>query len=622
MTINTRELTLGKPDAQSRTVPVVLSTETPVDRGDYVEILDHSSPASIDLSRAPLPLIESHDTRNLPIGIVDNLRLEGRKLRGLARFSNSPRGQAAFDDVQSGILRSVSVGYEYVGNPTPQGDRALLFKFRPLEVSAVSVPADPAAGFNRSHPAMNTTQQDTTPETLTRSQRRALREEAEEQRSAAELERARILEIEALCALHKVPHSAQRDMVERGLSIPEARGIVLEHILKQGERQAASSYAAGDPWFTEQRDSGSYSIARAILAAAGNDWSKAGFEREVSREIARRTGRDTTGVFVPVEAMIPRRRDYNTLTGAAGGALVATNLQASAFIEVLRAKSRVMQLGATIMSGLVGNVDIPRRTAAAPAQWITEGQALTQAQGTFDTISLRPKTLGSFTTLSRNLLMQGTPDAEQLIRADMAAVLALEIDRAAILGTGTGGQPQGLLNMAGVGSVVGGTNGAAVTFDHLIRLAGVVAAASADGGNMGYLTNPQVLTALLQTKATTGQYLAPIGAAAGEFAAPAGGAYAPGADRPMFSALGYPLATTANVPGNLTKGTGTNLSAVLFGNWSDLMIGEWGVLEILPNPYANGAYEAGAIQVRALQTIDIAVRHAESFAVMRDAITG
>ena len=629
MTLQTRELSLGRPDPKARTVPVVLSTETPVDRGDYVEVLDHSAPSSIDLSRAPLPLIESHDQRQLPIGVVDGLRLEGRKLRGIARFGSSPRAQEVFQDVLDGVLRSVSVGYEYTGKPTRQGDNALRFPFRPLEVSAVSVPADPAAGFFRNHPAMNTEDNIETITPMTRSQRRAASADLEEQRSAAELERARCTEINAMCRAHSMPELAER-LIASGASIPAARGVVLEALQERraadSARNAAIASGAAASIYTDMttRERGQYSLLRAIRAAVDKDWSGAGFEREVSREIGRRIGRDTGGFFIAPDLLVPQRRDYNTLTGAAGGSLVATNLAASSFIELLRAKCRVMQLGATVLSGLVGNVDVPRRTAAGAAQWIAEGQSLTASTGAFDVVSLRPKTVGSLGVLSRNLLMQGTPDAELLVRSDMIAQIAIAIDAAAINGSGAGAQPLGLLNMAGVGSVAGGANGAAITFDHLIDLSTAVAAANADSGALGFLSNSVVLGALSRLKSTTGEYLwAGRGGMGNENSAPASAM--PGANASGdagFNILGYRAAFSNNVPSNLDKGTATGVcSAVLFGNWSDLLIGEWGVLEILPNPYASGAYEAGAVQIRALQTIDVAVRHAESFAVMKDALT-
>ncbi len=458
---------------------------------------------------------------------------------------------------------------------------------------------------------------------LSRAARRALRAEEENQRNAVEMERARIAEIEALCATHKVPAETKIDMIERGLTIDAVRGVILNHLIAQGERQKALSDGFGAPLGFSPGERNRYSLSRAILAAASRDWSGAGLEREASRAIAKRIGRDTPGVFVPLEMLAPQRRDYNTLTGTAGGSLVGTNLLAGNFIDLLRSKCRVMQLGATVLSGLVGNVDIPRRTAAGAAQWIAEGQALTTSAGAFDVVSLRPKTVGSIGVLSRNLLMQGTPDAEALVRSDMVQQIAIAIDTAAIAGSGAAAQPLGLLNMTGVGSVEGGANGAAVTFDHLIDLSTVVAAANADSGALGFLSTPAVLGALSRLKSSTGEYLWAGRGGMNENNAPA--AAVPGSSAlgdAGFSILGYRAAFSNNVPSNLTKGTSAGVcSAVIFGNWSDLLIGEWGVLEILPNPYASGAYEAGAVQIRAMQTIDVAVRHAESFAVMRDALT-
>lgn len=631
--MKTRELALGKPDLKSRTVPVVLSTDTPVDRGDYLEVLDHS-PAAIDLSRAPLPLIESHDASGLPIGVVDQLRTDGRKLRGVARFGNSQRAQAVLQDVQDGILRSVSIGYEYTGSPVAQGDRKTLrFPFKPLEVSAVSVPADPNAGFFRSYPTMNNDHEDKT-NPLTRAQRRAAREDEQEQLDAVTAERNRVTAIDSVCSNYNIPREQRDAYIARGDSVQAALRDILNArgkstmaamaVMDQQRAIAAAQTRNHSGGFIPGFDAREYSLSRAILAAADRDWSKAGFEREISREIGRRIGRDTAGVFITPDMLVPQRRDYNTLTGAAGGSLVATNLAASSFIELLRAQSKVMRLGATVLSGLVGNVDIPRRTAAGAAQWISEGQALTAGAGAFDVVSLRPKTVGSLSVLSRNLLMQGTPDAEMLVRSDMVAQIAIAIDAAAIQGSGAAAQPLGILGTSGTGAVVGGPDGAPVTFDHLIDMSTVVAAANADSGALGYLSTPAVMGALSRLKSTTGEYLwSGRGAVGNENSAPASAV--PGSTALAgggFSVLGYRAEFSNNVPSNLTKGTSASkCSAVIFGNWADLLIGEWGVLEILPNPYASGAYEAGAVQVRAMQTIDVAVRHAESFVVMKDALT-
>lgn len=608
-----------------RTMRFTFSSEAPVARWFGDEVLSHA-PGAADLSRLNdgAPLLFNHDPSDV-IGVVESATIDSAQRKGVCtvRFAATDRADEVLGMVREGILRNVSFMYR-VGAYEEQGSTYIATSWTPLEVSIVTIPADPSVGIGRADPSISrkNTMNTATNETLTRSQRRALAAEQEEHRTAAELERARVTELEAMCAHYDLPGELRRELIASGADIPQAREAALKHLQGRWRAQEQANFRPAPEGLMEYREPGqSYSLSRAILAASTGDWSKAGYERSIAADLARKRGRDSAGLLVPSEIL--GQRDYSTLTGPAGGSLVATNLQAGAFIEVLRKRCRVLQLGATVLSGLVGNVDIPRRTAAGPAQWINEGEALTAGAGSFDVVSLRPKTVGSLSVLSRNLLLQGTPNAEMLVRADMVSQLAVAVDYAAINGSGVGAEPRGILNTTGVGTVAGGTNGAPITIDHLIALHAIVAAANADDGQLAYLSNPQVMAALSRLKTTTGAYLwndrggpagenhAPVSAVPGATAAGDGG----------FSVLGFPFAFTNNVPSNLTKGTGTNLSAVIFGRWDDVIIGEWGVLEILPNPYAAGLYEAGAIQLRSMQTIDVAVRHAESFAVMKDAIT-
>lgn len=72
---------------------------------------------------------------------------------------------------------------------------------------------------------------------------------------------------------------------------------------------------------------------------------------------------------------------------------------------------------------------------------------------------------------------------------------------------------------------------------------------------------------------------------------------------------------------NITKGTASGIcSELFFGAWSELIVGEWGVLEVLPNPFGTG-FSAGDLEIRALQSIDLGVRHGASFSVISDALT-
>ena len=195
-----------------------------------------------------------------------------------------------------------------------------------------------------------------------------------------------------------------------------------------------------------------------------------------------------------------------------------------------------------------------------------------------------------------------TPDIEQLIRADFVALLADAIDAAAINGSGSSNQPLGILNTSGIDSVAGGTNGLAPTLDHLLDLKKEVAVDNADVATCGYLTNAKVESVLAKAKDSQSQYLlSPYGTELGR-----------------SQIAGRRFEVSNNVPSNLTKGSGTNLSAVIYGNFADLLIGLYGTLEILVDPYTD--FAKGTTGIRALQSIDIAVRHAESFAAMQDAI--
>lgn len=615
-----REMIFGAPDKSKREVPLTMATDAPVDMGDCYEVLDMTD---VDLSRVPLPLIVSHNQKNLPIGVVLNVSARGGRLSGIARFGVSPEADQVYNDVIGGTITNVSIGYERRSSIVIDKVKNIIrTKFTPLECSVVSVPADPGAGFFRSYKVENS-------ENLTRSQRAAIREAEENNLQIATRaerhERSRIQEIRAMGEAYGLSNLANQ-MIDDGTSIDEARNTILERKMNSHKNyQSVNGNEANTFIGMSDKESREFSISRMIRAFVTNDFSDAGLEREASRTIAKQLGRDTQGFFIPMDAMATRST-YEVGTagqGTTGGTLVATNLLAGAFIDVLRKKTRVIEMGATVMSGLVGNIDIPRQTSATATAWVSESGNLTEAEGTFDKVSLSPKAIGTYSMVSRNMLMQSTPHVEAVIRSDLAAQLALGIDRAALMGSGSNNEPVGIFNQTGVLSVVGGTNGAAITFDHLIDMFTKVALNNADFGSLGYIVNAATLGTLSKLKTTTGQYLWPTRGGSDETYAPASANMgANGSGRAGdFSVNGYPLAVTNQLPSDGTKGSGTGLSSLVFGNWSDLMIGQWGVLEILPNPYDSIAYKQGAILLRAMQSVDIGVRHPQSFCVMSDAIT-
>ncbi|MBO9321649.1 MAG: phage major capsid protein [Roseiflexus sp.] len=346
-----------------------------------------------------------------------------------------------------------------------------------------------------------------------------------------------------------------------------------------------------------------YSLVRAINALATGDWRNARLELEASQAVAKRLGFEPQGLFVPYDwlAANAERRDLVKGTNTAGGYTVATDLLAQDFIDLLRNRVVVIGAGATVLDGLVGDIAIPRQTAASTAYWVAENGAPTESQPAFDQVAMTPKTLGGYVDISRKLLLQSALSVEAFVRTDLARVLGIEIDRAALHGTATNNQPRGVAATSGIGAVVGGTNGAEPTWAHIVALETEVAVDNADVGALRYVTNPKVRGKLKMTEKApnTGQFVWSDG------------------DNPLN---GYPVSVSSQVASNLDKGTSTGVcSAIFFGNWNDLIIGMWGTLDLLVDPYSLGT--TGARRVIALQDVDVAVRHPQSFAVMLDALT-
>lgn len=343
-----------------------------------------------------------------------------------------------------------------------------------------------------------------------------------------------------------------------------------------------------------------YSILRAIRAAAKSNWQDAGLEREVSDALAKRLGKDPQGFFMPT-SFGGEMRDLTT-DSAFGGKAVATDLLSMNFIDLLRNKMILRAAGATVLGDLVGNVAIPRLSSGATAYWVSEGSAPTESTGAIDQVTMSPKTVGAWTDVSRKLLLQASIDVEMMVRSDLATVLAIELDRVGLHGSGEGSEPTGVDGTSGIGSVTGGSaGGIAPDWADIVDLEKEVAVDNADIGRLAYITNPKVRGKLkaVYTNATYGEI--PVWR-----------------DGPT-PLNGYPAFVSNQVSSTLTAGDDSTCSAIFFGNWADLLIGLWGALDVLVDPYT--ASTTGTIRVVALQDADVAVRHAQSFAAMLNALT-
>jgi len=586
-------------DEEARTVSLSFSSDAPVERWFGMEVLDHS-PKSVDLGRLNdgAPLLMDHNTSD-QIGRVESASVDGERGTAVVRFSKSARAQEIFTDVMDGIRQNISVGYRINDMKLEDGDADIetyrATSWQPFEVSVVSVPADNSIGVSRSadgeHVTTITNQKTKNKEVKMTTENTTI-DAAQVAREAISADRARSQEIDAIVAKHPELSEIGSQFKSNDRSMDEFRGVALDSITKNQPKTAAIEDTKIG---MSEEQTANFSIVRAVNALVTGNWNDAGFEREMSDEMASKLGKRAQGFYIPTDVLL---RDMNVTTSTAGGHTVATDLLSGSFIDMLRSKMATVGLGATMMNDLVGNIAIPRQTGGATSYWVAESGVITESQPAFDQVSMTPKTVGSMSDISRKMLMQSSLDVESFVRNDLATSLALAIDSAAINGSGASNQPTGILNTTGIGSVVGGTNGAAPDWADVVDLESAVSADNADMGALGYLTNAKVRGKLLQTEKASGtaQYV--------------------WSDNNTLR--GYGAAVSNQVPSNITKGTGSNLSAMLYGNWNDLIIGTWGGIDINVDTSTGSA--SGTVRVVALQDVDIAVRHAESFAAMKDII--
>jgi HK97 family phage major capsid protein/HK97 family phage prohead protease len=579
----TRDVTLENLAMQEDFLEFSFSSERAIEKWGYKEVLSHEKD-SINLERLPgMNFLWNHNWDEV-LGKVIDICLKDKRLFAKVKWSKKDCVEDYKKDVSDGILTNVSFTYT-IDEWTETDNQITATKWTIFEISLCSVPADPSVGIGRTINTMTTTA------TL-------------EQTRTDEI--ARIRTIQGMAKQHGFPELSD-ELIESGASIQEAQSRYLAKI-SDPKTSVARPVNPLDLSYKEQR---SYSILKAIQATLSGDWKNAGFERECSLELAKRSGKQLsgTGFFLPVRDLkvegLQSRADYEVGSNATGGYTVPTAVSAENFIDFLRNKAMIMRLGGTLLSNLQGNVDIPTQDSATTTFWVAESGAVTQAEATFGQRGLRPKTIGTVSNISRLTLLQSSIDVEQFVRRDFAAQIALGIDLAAIAGTGASNQPRGILNTSGIGSVALGTNGAAPTWDHIVALETEVSIDNADLNTCSYLTNAKGRGKLKRTEKFSGTNGSPIWEV----------------DGLMSMINGYGAYASNQVPSNLTKGTGTNLSAILFGDFSSVFLGEWGVLEILVNPYSDAVYPSGSVQIRALQTVDIALRYPQSFAVITDAIT-
>lgn len=601
------ELDHTRAQEDQRTVEATLATENPVVRRGYTEVL-RCGADNVDLSRGDsMPLLWNHDTGDV-IGVAENVRVHGGKLRARLRFSKSAQGDKVWQDVRSGILKGISVGYQISDTEERQEDNRLVVtatKWQPLESSIVAIPADHHAGVGRSLD-------------LRRSLDLGLHTERPDELRAVELQRELLREydidvwatdtgegipgelrghLEAVeQAIMRTRSQADADQARRLLRAFEdsaddlASGQEIRGIHSADMHGSQTAFTRTDHLskskLTMKRE---FSLCRALAAQIDPaSAARAGYEIEMDQELRNVTGRSPQGMMVPDTAILGRAFDKAT----EGADVVATNLQANMFIQALRPRLVTGRLGATILEGMRGDVKIPRKTGDVTAYWIAGdgADAITESDPTTDNLTLSPKTVGARTIISRKMLLQAEPAAEDMVRESIMTAIRQAIDKQAMIGDGSGNTPTGILNVSGIGSKTY-ANAGSPTFENVVDLEGELMADDADFGTLGYVAHSGIATTLKKTSVVSGQ------------------------DRMIWTATGE---GEGRVNGYRAL-TSNNLSSgyMLFGNWSDLLIAYWSGLDFIVDPHTRAAY--GDVIVTCLVDLDVKVRHPESFAELKEA---
>lgn len=606
-----------------RTIFISWGSEEPVERWGFVEILDFKK-TSVQMTRlnTNAPFLLNHDTDD-QIGVVTKAWIEDKRGRASIKFSSNKNknGLDIFQDVVDGIRTLVSVGYavyEAVTESVKDGmETVRCMDWEPYELSLVPIPADITVGVGRNAeqfqpnngenrnmlepvvPAVVAPTPVTPPSNPAPENRSQVT--VSDASAAVSGERTRISEITALGNRAKLPIERINTAISEGWSADRMRQVIFEERFPTAQPVAASSPDIG----MSEREKKRYSIVRAMNRLADKK-PLDGLELEASNTVAKNSRREAQGFFVPTDVRATPLRDLadnpeefhravrgmvsralNADTATAGGYTIQESVLGDAMIELLRNKMVISKLGAMNLTGLVGDVAIPRQNGPAIAYWLGENDAVSETDQSIGQITLRPRRLAAQTAYSKQLLSQPSISVELFVRQDLMLILALAKDLAAIAGLGAAGQPLGIINTTGVGSV---TFSGATTWPKVVSFETILGQANADRGQIGFLTTPGVKGSWKGILRATGALVN-----SSSFLWDNG------------KVNEYPAESTNQVPNN----------QVIFGNFNDLILADWDGLDVVVDPYTLA--QNGQVRIVEMLMTDVAVRHPVSFVVSSDA---
>jgi HK97 family phage major capsid protein len=626
------------------------SSEAPVNRWYGPEVLVHKSDA-VDLTRMNDGgvYLWNHD-RDVVLGVAERAWLgDDRRLYATVKWSPNTleRGSEEWkrrQDVEAGIVRNVSFAYE-IDDLNEKDGTFYVTKWNVLEVSSVSVPADQSVGLGR---AMDDPwvedQGKREPEPVTepvaveraavdspepelqevhslKDEQTAERTEpqqetpmpteinvAEVQQDARRIERERAAAIRGMVNQFELSNDLAEKLINDDVTVDAARAVVMEQIGMRKVEYTGKVHDAGAAELgLSEREVKRYSFLRVAQYLADPNprtADAAGFELEVAREAQKKHSRSANGVLIPWEVLGANRAAETpgqvAGTFGDGGALVGTNRLDAQFIDLIRNRSAFLNSGLTMLSGLEGNVEIPKKLGSSTYYFVGENNDVTNSKLTFGLVNMIPRTIGVRVPISRRMMIQSSPDVENLVRLDMAESVALGMDYTIGYGTGNAGQPLGIINTAGIGSVTfaGGTDkkfpaslgGDGSTdlncgdWGDYVDLETELAIDNLDAGSMRYVMNSVVRGALKQTL------------------------------RASSAGSDYIMTDAGQVNGyGVTVSNQMQTNDVLFGNFADCVVGMWSGLDVVIDPYTQSA--SGQVILTVHQDFDVAVRRPQSFAL-------
>ena len=347
----------------------------------------------------------------------------------------------------------------------------------------------------------------------------------------------------------------------------------------------------------DDKDAKKFSFRKLIMDKASGkiDGIEAEMDAEGKKEL-RAAGVVPDEGAIAVPTMIHSRATLQSTVDAAGG--YAVDEATLDLIGSLRNNFAVGRAGATILSGLQGDVKFPRRASDSSAAWRSEGGVATQSDPAYSSLTMTPKRLTGYSVYSRQFLRQASIDVENEVRDTLLYGHLNALETAVFTGSGTSNQPTGLF-ASSINDGDHGSNGTVLNWENIIQLEKMVAEDNALVGNLAYLTNATAAGKMKQTLKSTYQ-----------------GGYIWEMFTPLTDGMinGYSAYITNAISNSLTRGSGTGLSAVVFGNWADLIIGQWGAIEFIVNPYSRDTYDE--IRVTGVGYFDLGLRHPQSFAAI------